>query len=765
MNDKRFDTADLREIQTMLAGDAGESYDIEDILREFGGGKSAPPARPQTEQTAPSGRPARPSALSGGTPADCGGKESADSRNDIGEAEPRPEGDGGAEPARRPAAARYGRGRDMPLTEPVELTPQTVERFPEEEPSRRRKAAERGFGEAGTEFQRGPAERQGASVNRREKKGAYVRESVGVGDTGKLRASVHPYPRRSGGSPRGVNEIGDISQVREEPIQPKDPKVATKKNARRAKSLRARSRLVLLFTIAAALLSFAGMLHLPLPETIDFAKSPFVVSAVLTGLQAAGMLLLIDVVGFGLISLFRGKPILLSALSIAQLAVLAHCVVGMIWGGELPYTAVSLCALFIAALSEADKYAGKQYIYKVAALTPAPVGVFYHKEENGKDCIVKNRVQNMEEFLVQVETPDGLEMVYGAYAVAAIVISVILSVLASGKTGVRLEIVRNLAVMMTASVSFSLLASYGLPFKSIARKLLSAGAAVASVKRAEKIRKTKRVVVKDGDMFPAGTISMEGFKVYNGHRGDKVLAYATAAMTVAGSETYRVFAETLRERYGAPVRATDALTYESGGVSVTIRGDSVLVGTASFIMRMGIRIHEGKQIRSGVFVVINNEIAGIFALKYSASAASYGGMQTLLRNNKIPVLATRDFNITPPLVEEKFDLRRGITEYPAIQVRNDMGEGGYTKGDVLCGILSRDGIVPYSGYIQAASRLTGALRSNLVVGMIAGGLGMILTYFLAAVGSENLSPFSVLIYLLLWYVPTIMFSKHVNRPY
>lgn len=74
--------------------------------------------------------------------------------------------------------------------------------------------------------------------------------------------------------------------------------------------------------------------------------------------------------------------------------------------------------------------------------------------------------------------------------------------------------------------------------------------------------------------------------------------------------------------------------------------------------------------------------------------------------------------------------------------------------------------MPYVMVQQAADKLVGALRSNLVIGTIAGVCGMLLMFYLTFKGAaEAVEPKNVLLYLLLWYVPVFVLSLTSRRNY
>ena len=72
---------------------------------------------------------------------------------------------------------------------------------------------------------------------------------------------------------------------------------------------------------------------------------------------------------------------------------------------------------------------------------------------------------------------------------------------------------------------------------------------------------------------------------------------------------------------------------------------------------MGVHMSDGARVRQAVYVSVNGELAGIFAVKYKPSASTRAGLRALLANpgNSV-ILATRDFLITPELLAARYEL-------------------------------------------------------------------------------------------------------------
>ncbi|MCB6366406.1 hypothetical protein LI291_09490 [Intestinibacillus massiliensis] len=556
----------------------------------------------------------------------------------------------------------------------------------------------------------------------------------------------------------------------EEEIRVRDPRVAARSCLRRARGLAGRSIFVLLMALAAAYLSVAGGMGWPLPEAVNYSVSPVATVLAMMLMQFLAMFVGIDVIGLGFYNLFTGAPDRKTLVAVANLASIAHgltIILRPAWGGWLPYCAVSILLLFAAMQEDKARFSARYRAFKAATLTQHPMGVFSHNDQrDGFSRAAKARMLENTPFLIEMErtdTADNFGMVYAPIALAA---CVIFALIVSIGRGEPTRFFWALSALLSVSAPAGVLCAAGPAYRNVSRRLLGEGAAIAGARSARRLRKTRQAVLSDGDLFPAGSVTVDGMKNYGNYSAEKLLAYAAAVTGGQGLEIGRVFAESLREQYGRPVKAQNVLQYESGGLSADVGGDSVLVGTAAFLTKLGVRLRDVHGMENAVFVVINSQLAGAFNLTYHPTAQTYGALHALSRLRIKPLLATRDFNISPAMVESLFELRNGATADEEGGRAFEMTEPSYVKNDAVCGILSHDGITPFTQMLQAADKLAGAVRANLALGAFSGVCGILLVFYLAFLFTVTaLTPKNILLYLVLWYVPVFFITFHTRKKY
>lgn len=95
-----------------------------------------------------------------------------------------------------------------------------------------------------------------------------------------------------------------------------------------------------------------------------------------------------------------------------------------------------------------------------------------------------------------------------------------------------IDFLRNWSVILTAGATCSLPLCWSLPWSRLTRRQQKSGCAVADGRRG-RVGKRRGMILTDTDLFPPGTIRLNGVKVYGEELG-KVSAYAAAAAPCGG---------------------------------------------------------------------------------------------------------------------------------------------------------------------------------------------------------------------------------------
>ncbi|MDE6107683.1 MAG: hypothetical protein K2F83_03275, partial [Oscillospiraceae bacterium] len=241
-------------------------------------------------------------------------------------------------------------------------------------------------------------------------------------------------------------------------------------------------------------------------------------------------------------------------------------------------------------------------------------------------------------------------------------------------------------------------------------------------------------------------------------------SYTASAIRDAGSGLDKTFHDLLRSQ-GAIYRRGDTFTaYEGGGVSEVFGQDLVQVGSASFMVLMDVALPPGLKVKNAVFCAVNGELAGIFALNYQLPGTVPPALDILIRNHITPVLCTRDFNLIPSMLRQRFKLPVEKMEFPAVARRRELSDPGRTHSETLTAVLCREGVGPYAEAIVGGRRLRSSVRTSAVLACLGGIAGLLLAFYLTFVAAyDSLTAVNLLVFLLMWLVPAPLIGSNVDR--
>jgi hypothetical protein len=542
------------------------------------------------------------------------------------------------------------------------------------------------------------------------------------------------------------------------------PQELAKTYAKGLKGLRVRSVLV-------AVLAIAALAQLLVPALGFVWLSPlddmFLQRWIAVGLMGAGVLLGIDQIFTGLARAVRGKVGMDTLTALACLLTLGDGISLALqpdYPDRLPYTAAALAGLFFHLHGTYHKKCGLRLSCRMASASSTPYRVTLDEGKwNGRDTYAKWSGDS-HGFGSQIQIDDGAQQLFQTVCPLLLVAAVVLSLLASVGVDKPEQLLWTLSALFTVSAAFGGGFIYGRPFHKVARRLSQCGAALAGWPGIMGSRRADRVLITDHDLFPPGYAQLNGYKVMRDFPTERVVAYTATLIRDSGSGLTKVFHDQLRALGGLMRHSENLCCYEGGGLSANIRGDQVLVGSAAFMNLMEIPLPQGLNVKSAVFCAINGELAGIFALNYTLPETVFPAMEELIEAKIGPVLATRDFNLIPAMLQQRFKLAADKMDFPPVERRRELSDPEQPHSETLTALLCREGLYPLAEVLTAAKRLRLATRLGALLCCVGSGLGLLLCTYLTSVSAyTSLSPLSLLVYLFSWFAPVWFLSGWVHR--
>ena len=710
-----------------------EDFSLEEILAEFGGGPPKPTR--WKEDTIPfpvQGRRPR----GGSPPPPAGGGKVVDFPAGKREAGPRP-----APPPKAPP----------PPPEPEEPEP---EEAPEEDGDDKVVDFP---GEEGPASDNPIAEGLNRLLQKADDYAGHMFEEEGKEDDEEVRRAEEFIPGTDEEEPP---ENRRERRPRRQPPPAPDlpPAELARRYGKGLKSLGIRSVLVFLLLIPALYLTVDVF---PYPA----ALTPQLRVLLLSAAQGLAMLVGIDVLARGLFRLVLLEFGMDTLLVFACAATLADALTMYRLDpreGQMPYCAAAILAIFLLMRGTRRKRRAQRLACRTAAAAAHPYLVTLDEGKwSGRDTYAKWSGEPIG-FGRQMQAADGAERIFHRICPLLFIACLLLSIVASIGRGAPERLLWCLSAMLTASTSLSGGLCYALPWLSLTRRLSKSGAAIAGW---DGVTATggSGILLTDTDFFPPGCVSLNGIKIFGDFPVDKVVSDTATLIRDSGCGLDKIFHDLLRAQ-GCVYRRASGLTVYEGGLSAVIRNQQVLVGSAAFMGLMEITLPQGLHVKNAVFCAIDGELAGIFALNYTLHGNLEPSLNSLIRNRVTPVMATRDFNLIPAMLRQRFKLPVDKMEFPPVERRVELSGEEQSHSDILTAVLCREGVAPYSEAVVGAARLRRAVRTSAVLACLGALAGLLLAFYLTFVCSySSLSAVNLLVFLVMWLVPTPLIAGMVNK--
>lgn len=493
-----------------------------------------------------------------------------------------------------------------------------------------------------------------------------------------------------------------------------------------------------------------------------FSDHAAVFSAAMLGLLLLQAVCSYDVCLSGVIALLRFRFDQYSMLFLALCAVVADAFFAVA-EGRTPFCTVAGILLLLALWGRELLYDARRRSLRAISNMDEPVAAIREEKAwHGYDCIFR-APGDAEQFAVQLEMPDAGSRIMRVWAPVMTAVTLALSVLTSLRTGEHF--LWAWSAMLLASFPAGILIAYAKPFSALARRLYRAGAAIAGWQGARILSGEAGLIVEDADLFPPQNVTQGGMKLYGSRPAPMVIGYANAVVQTAGSGLVPLFEQMMHDQNGRRYTVDSFRRYESGGLGATIRGDVVLMGSIAFMKLMRVRVPEGTRLKQAVYLSVNGELTAVFALNYAPAESVRAGLSAVLRaGSLVPVLATRDFMITPQFLKLRYKIPPEHIEFPIVEERARLSSQEIPRTGPQGALMARSSFASFAGSVVSARTLRGAAIIAMIVALAGSVLGTALMFFLTFLGSSfSASCWNLFLYTVLWLIPGLLTALLAGR--
>ncbi len=512
------------------------------------------------------------------------------------------------------------------------------------------------------------------------------------------------------------------------------------------------------FRIGCVLLFIMAYLSLGLPIPGMLGYLP-VSASMCMALQFTIMLLALDIVTSGLLKIAKLR---MGADSLAVISCLVTsidaAIVALSDGGanHMPLCVLSSIALMCVMYSSLLSARALRKTLRVPAIGKHTYSIVADDSIKGKDITLVKTSRPATGFVRRSEEAAPDETVYTKIAPFLLAAALVFALIVSVVTHNYYDIIYIFSATLVPAVPFTALLCFALPFFIGSRRIFNNAAAIAGWSGLCDVGTSNNLIVTDRDIFPEGSISIESIRIFADEDAQKVISYAGSMIIASGCSMSKAFSDEM-EQNGCGILPIDNFEYLSGGgMKGNIDGHVVLCGSSDLMRLMNVRIPFRLVDKTSVLLAIDGVLYGIFAMNYEALPQVRKALVDLMRSNRHPVFALRDFNITPEMLKSTFDIATDGYDFPPYVERFKITETEPSENSKIAAVVCREGLASVTSMADTGKSMYTATRINVVISVLSAVLGMLIMFVKMLGGSIGLS--FILTYMLLAAIPVIVVS-------
>ena len=367
----------------------------------------------------------------------------------------------------------------------------------------------------------------------------------------------------------------------------------------------------------------------------------------------------------------------------------------------------------------------------------------------------------VEDFMDHYWERSGMDKVTSIYALCACVLSLVSGVLAGVLQSSVSFGVQVLAASLLVSVPGTFFITFSRPMAILEKRLHKLGTVLCGWPKLVKLTRRAVFPLSHTDLFPGGSCKLNGVKFYGSRDPDQVVAYSAAVVSADGGGLKPLFEQLLQSRNGQHYDVENLRLYGDGGVGGEVCGEPVLVGMLEFLKSMGVEIPEGTMVSQAVYVAIDGELCGVFAVSCAKTKTASSGLATLCGYRSLrPVLVTGDFMLTEGYIRSKFGVNTRRMVFPEHAVRRQLVQLTAESDAPALALSTREGLASFAFAVTGARSVRMASIIGMVIHLLGGILGLGIIAVLAVLGAKGLmTPVNMLLYQLIWMLPGLLVTE------
>ncbi len=219
------------------------------------------------------------------------------------------------------------------------------------------------------------------------------------------------------------------------------------------------------------------------------------------------------------------------------------------------------------------------------------------------------------------------------------------------------------AVSCVLTVAIGNMLAFNSPLSRICKSARRAGSMLSGYSALSSLSKTNCAMFDASDLFPAGSVVLEGIKTFNDKDNEETFRYASALLKAVGGTLGGVMNQITSDDEEKELKVNNFVFEDEHGVSGSVEGRRILVGNRTLLMNHGVTPPERSEVlkhtpdgKKATFIVIDGILKAMLVLSYRADFRKRNEIKKLEQNGVGIVIRSTDSNITSLMMSKVFDI-------------------------------------------------------------------------------------------------------------
>lgn len=378
---------------------------------------------------------------------------------------------------------------------------------------------------------------------------------------------------------------------------------------------------------------------------------------------------------------------------------------------------------------------------------------------DGKDGLLRKDGE-VSDFMDTYSKTSSPEAIQSVYALLALLVSIGIAVFAGMFHGASLA-VQIFSTSLLVCVPASFFVSITRPMAILEARLHMVGTVLCGWDGVKDLCGKAYFPISDLDLFPQGSTKLNGVKFYGQHSPDEIVSYTASLIRVAGGGLAPVFDQLLANRSGKVCPVENFRNYGDGGIGGELEGQPVLVGTLDFLQDMGVNVPEGSRIPQAVYTAVDGRLSAVYAISYAKMRSAAAGLVTLCGYRKLrPLKLCGDFMLTEDFLRSKFGIKANRMVFPDRETSQKLANHPIDPSEPVLALATREELLSVAYAITGARSLRQSTKLGVMIHLLGGCMGLLIMLALAYLGrTDLLTPANILLYQLVWAIPGLLITE------